>query len=258
MIPRQKKMLKTFFIVIGILWLAILTLDWVRLFIYQPGGQIQEYALSKLVKLIASFIVASFVWVYGRYAVCRKDHRLLLFIFSIIFLADIGFYLNNNIAGIILFAVAQLFFILRHLRGITSMHQRMPGKRNVVRIMAVLPVVALINYILIVTVFIPRSEHPLFGMVIGYSIFLCISVCAGFATLFIGILPRINAILVASGVCILYCGDVMVGLNLMLSADKALIISTSLTWTFYLPAIVLFSLSGLRWENEAISVASVE
>jgi len=254
MISQQKKLLRAFFIAVGTTWLAILALDWIRLLLYHPGGQVQEYALSKVIKLVASLIVAVFVWMHGKYAVGRKDHRLMIIIFTMIFLADIGFYLNNNIIGIILFAVAQVLFIIRHLRGIGSIHQRIPGKKNIVKIGVILPVVGFVNCILIGTVFIPRSAHPMFGIVIGYSFFLCISVCAGIATLFIGVLPRVNATLIAVAVGVLYCGDVMVGLNLMLTADKALIISTSLTWTFYLPAIVLFSLSGLQWKNEKTPV----
>ena len=52
MIPQQKKLLQAFLIAIGTTWLAILALDWVRLFLYHPGGQVQEYALSKIIKFI--------------------------------------------------------------------------------------------------------------------------------------------------------------------------------------------------------------
>ncbi|MCW8965953.1 MAG: hypothetical protein OQK82_04585, partial [Candidatus Pacearchaeota archaeon] len=187
----------------------------------------------------------------------RRDHRLLRVIFSVVFVADIGFFLNNNTIGIILFAIAQMLFISRHLKGVASLKRYHPAKTIQKMVLSAVSVIS-VNCILMVMVFIPRSDHPLFGLVAGYSFFLCASVFAGIASIFIGVFPRINAILIMIAVFVLYCGDVMVGLNLMLTSEKALIISTSLTWTFYLPAIVLFSLSGIRWKNDETKICFIK
>jgi hypothetical protein len=115
---------------------------------------------------------------------------------------------------------------------------------------AVFTGVALMNLLLLSILFFSHADHPMFLLIIGYSFFLCVSVCAGIATRFIRLLPAVNSRMVILAALVLYCGDVMVGLNLILPPGKGLIISTSLTWTFYLPAIVLYSLSGLRWNTK--------
>jgi hypothetical protein len=75
--PLNKKgLLVLYLTVISSIWLLILGLDWSRLLLFSTLNRIEEFALSKLAKLIASLCVILFVWSSGGFSLNKKDGYL--------------------------------------------------------------------------------------------------------------------------------------------------------------------------------------
>ncbi|MBN1760684.1 MAG: hypothetical protein JW863_20310 [Chitinispirillaceae bacterium] len=233
---------------IGCLWLVVQWLDWSRLLSFEATGRWEEYLLSRQIKLLLSVIVAVLVWTTGKAALSVRDRWLMRGAFSAIVGADVVFFLNNYYIGIGLFSLAQMVLIVRHVSGVAAMVQR-GWSGNVLRLLLAAGSIGIVNFVLLKLLFVPQAANPMFPMITGYSFFLCCSLWAGIASNITGCLPKVNTRMAAIGVGILYLGDLTVGLNLILPHAKSYVISTSLTWLFYLPSILLLALSGYRWER---------
>jgi len=231
---------------IGFGWLAIMWLDWSRLFQFSAGGQTEELLLSRSLKLCLSFTVSLLVWTCGSARLSVRDGMILSVVFAFFFIADIFFFLNNYIAGISAFTLAQICFIIRNSPGLSGLFAPGSAGKNILRLIMITSVVIVVNGAIVFFVFLPHAANPMFPIIVGYSFFLCCSLCAGLATSLTRHFPSVNTRLIILGVTLLYLGDLTVGLNIILPRSRGYIISTSLTWFFYLPALVMFALSGYR------------
>ena len=229
-------------------WLVVQWLDWSRLFSFAATGRWEEYLLSRQIKLLLSVIVAVLVGMTGREALSKRDRWLMCGVFGAVVAADVAFFLDNYQAGIGLFSLAQIVFIVRHATGVPAL-VRSGQRAKILWLSLAAIVIVLVNVVLIRVLFIRHADNSMFPFIIGYSILLCCSLWAGVTSGLTGSLPKVNSRLVALAVVVLYCGDLAVGLNIVLPHDRSYIISTSLTWFFYLPAIVLLALSGYRWRQ---------
>ena len=229
-------------------WLAIQWLDWSRLLSFEVTGRWEEYLLSRRIKLLLSATVTLLVWTTGRAALSDRDRRLMRGAFGAVVSADIAFFLNNYHIGIGVFSIAQVLLIIRNASGMMTLARR-GWSAKVARLLFVAVIVGVVDFLLLKVLFVPHAANPMFPVIAVYSLLLCCSLWAGIACAIIGFFPEVNSRLVAVGVGMLYLGDLTVGLNLILPHDTSYIISTSLTWFFYLPAITLLALSGYRWNE---------
>ncbi len=247
----KRRIVFGFLAAIGCAWLAVMYLDWSRLFYFAASGNVKEYFASRAIKLGLSLFVGLLVWTTGAAALAVRDRALLCCAFGFVFVADIAFFANNYFIGIGLFSCAQVLLIVRNATGIRAFFQSGSAKAKSWWLLLLAAVILAVNVGIIMTVFVRHAANPMFPIIIGYSFFLCISLYIGIATFLIGHFPRCSVNLIIGAVILLYAGDLTVGLNLILPPDRSQIISTSLTWMFYLPAITLLALSGYRWTEGA-------
>jgi hypothetical protein len=245
--PLVNKKIVVALALLGFGWLAVEWLDWSRLPGFAATGRWEEHLLSHVIKPVLSLIVALLVWIAGSDSLSTRDRRLMRLAFSAVVLADLFFLCNNNMAGIGMFLVVQLLLIFRNGKGIIPLLAKGFTGENM-WLLGIAAAVGGVNYLLIRFLFIPHSDNPVFPMIVGYSVFLCCSVWIGIAGNFTGYFPVANARMVAGGMILLYICDLTVGLNIILPHDRSYILSSSLTWFFYLPAITLLALSGYRWK----------
>ena len=154
--------------------------------------------------------------------------------FGAVVLADILFFLNNYIAGIAVFTLAQVVLIIRHGAGIGVL-LRQGWSGTMLRLLIVAVSIGSVNFLILKFLFVPHATNPMFPVIAGYSLFLCCSLWTGIAAGSTDSFPEINARYIAAGLAILYLGDLMVGLNLVAPHDCLLIISTSRYMVFLSP-----------------------
>ncbi|MCX7727226.1 MAG: hypothetical protein N2053_10315 [Chitinispirillaceae bacterium] len=248
---REKRLyIYGFLAIITILWFVILVFDWSRLFLYSTTLNAAESLISKSLKLLLSFIVALFVWIKkSNLCINPKDITFLRITFLLFFIAEIFFYIKNPYIGIGIFSLAQLIFTIRNSSGIVIFFKSKSFHKEIPKIILITLVVFLVSIVILWKVLLPNSSNPLLTIMIVYGFFLSISTLVGLLTPVIGYFPSVNSTLIAIGSILFYIGDITVGLNLLLPLGIGYIISSSLTWVFYLPAIVIFSLSGYKWKE---------
>ena len=248
MMARSRRIvISGFLVTIGIGWLVIMWLDWSRLFHFAATGRVDEFLLSRVIKLGLSFAVTLLVWTASGTGLSSRDRFLMRTVFALFSGADIAFFCAEYHAGIGIFALGQIVFIFRNAAGIPAVFSDARLTNKARRVVTTLIVTAVVHVVLMKLIFGPHTDNPMFGMIVGYSVLLCLSLNAGIITRITGYFPGFNSWLLVAGVVMLYFGDMTVGLNLILPHDRSYIISTSLTWFFYLPAILLFALSAFRW-----------
>ncbi len=80
-----------------------------------------------------------------------------------------------------------------------------------------------------------------------YGFLLSISLWAGLASCILKLLPLKNSKMAAAGMIFFYCCDVLVGLDTALEIGLPWLIANSFIWVFYIPALVLLSLSCYKY-----------
>lgn len=225
-------------------------LDWSRLLTFKETGLVEELLLSRRIKLGLSLVVALLVWITGKNGLSSRDRIFMNIVFAVFFVADILFYNLNYTIGIAVFSLAQTVFIIRNSAELKALFSKENIKKRLPQLCTIAGIVLAVNTLILLVIFLPHAKNPLFPIIVGYSVFLCCSLFIGLTTRLTNQFPNRNSWFIAIGISMLYVGDLMVGLNIILPRDQSYIISTSLTWFFYLPAIVLFALSGYNWEKD--------
>jgi len=94
------------------------------------------------------------------------------------------------------------------------------------------------------------SKSPLFLLITIYAVLLSISLWMALMSLHIKFFDVKNSFLIAIGMSFFFVADFLVGFNLSLEIGTQRIVTLYLTWVFYLPALLLLSLSSYRWKNK--------
>jgi hypothetical protein len=79
-----------------------------------------------------------------------------------------------------------------------------------------------------------------------YGLILSISLWAGIANFVLSLFPDKNSKVIAIAMVFFYLGDILVGLDGLLSSGPIWLIATSLIWVFYTPAITLLAISSYK------------
>jgi hypothetical protein len=206
-------------------------------------------------KLALSFFAMVLVFIQGQYRISNRDILLLKIIFILFFCAETVFFINNAMVGIIVFTAAQVILIIRNSTDIKSYVKSGLLKQNLRKWILIAVGILLINAIVLLIIYMRFDNNSLFPLVAVYSLILCCSVGAGFASRAIHFFPAKNINMITIGIILFYLGDITVGLNIIIDGGVRpieYICSTSLTWLFYLPSISLIALSGFRWERNVL------
>lgn len=235
-----------YLVIMGLVWVVMLYLDWSRL----CTGVIEEILLSRVLKVLLSMLAGMLVWFRGTNAVSDRDRTLLSLVFGVIVTADVAFQLGVPVVGIGLFTLAHLILIVRNSAGCTALPRHTAWKRyRRILIMVMVGLGAACGAI-ILFVFAPHAQNTILPQLFAaYSVVLIGSLLAAVIAVMVQSFPAWNARCIIGGVVIFTVGDILVGFNLTLPHERLYVITTSLTWFFYLPALVLLGLSGY-WGDE--------
>ncbi|CAB9524660.1 Inherit from bactNOG: Membrane [Seminavis robusta] len=227
---------------------GIYHVDWWRLVqdpIVVPLSMYTEGA-----KLTVAYLTALLAWRIDPMSCWDEtDFKALRIIYSLIAVADTCFIAQQPDAGILVFMIVQGLFIKRHLSGMTSISELTAQSPLVILVFGISAVLCAAN----ATFFwYPRTGgfNDLFIILSIYFCLKCTSLTATYAACLIGKFPLWNAQMTAVGMTMFFICDHTVTGNLLLSQDPTTtdapfyVVTSSLTWMFYGPALLLLSLSG--------------
>jgi hypothetical protein len=228
------------------------TLDWFQFITGIASFTRAEVPYVRATKVAVSFLCAFLVFIIGRDGFDRKDTTRLVMVYAAIAVGDIFLVFDINMAGMAVFAVAHVFFIirngwgLRHYLSTPSAKDRFWDIATAVLILAVAGC-ALGGF------FLPALGTSLmFYLLSAYSAFLAVSLWMAWAAVRIGYMPAGNAVLAAVGLTCFFVSDMLVGVHFSTQPGPMQAFCIYLTWIFYTPGLVLPALSGykLSWLND--------
>lgn len=141
-------------------------------------------------------------------------------------------------------------FIIRHFDGYNTPEGKAALQKHKVGLLTLYAATLTLCAASATVFWYPRTGfNDTFIILAIYFCFKCTSVLASFAAIVIGKMPRFNAILVATAMVSFFLCDHTVTGNLLLGQETEkvpYIVTSSLTWMFYGPALTLLALSGYR------------
>ena len=236
-----------FFIIIAmILFLfgGYTVLDW-----FQFSRKIADYKRPEIpyvrtTKVTVSFLAAILVFMIGKDGFNERDTIMLVIAYAVILIGDLFLVFDINLVGTAAFALSHVFFILRNGSGITMYIKDSSLINRLYDIVSFVVIIGIIVTVLRVF-FYPRLKgNPFFYVLLGYGLFLGVSLWTAWATLRIGFMPERNALLVAIGMTCFFISDLLVGVHFATEPGNTQLIARYTTWIFYTPALVFLALSG--------------
>lgn len=231
-------------LIIAVLSAIFLHLDWSR---YSSGIAIDPVFSdpSRLLKRAVSLICLIMVFTTGGNKLNAHDNRLMKVIFAGIFCGDMLLLFNINGAGIVLFFLVQILLCVRHLSGFRKWMRNGEGGRPVLTLILIAGSVAasvmVLHYLIFHPLFSGKGMYPL---IIAYSSVLGLSLLSALCVPFVGEFNPVNGIVIAAGMTMFFLCDCTVGVRMAADDPMVRTLATSLTWVFYMPALVLLALSG--------------
>lgn len=225
---------------------ACAVVDWSRLL--QTGDR-GVTTTSNALKVCICFLATLIAY---RADPAATDTRLYRLVFALIFAADVCFVTGLEPLGIVLFAVVQGLLTRRNMMGWRVAHL---GQHSA----GIFGVAATATGLLALTVagiYWVQGVTPLLIVICLYVSLLAASVTAAWMSRLIGRVRRANADLMTAGmVCFLLC-DITVAGNLVLPmSSTAYVVTSSLTWMLYTPALVLIAVSAWPSPTRLLAIA---
>ena len=252
MLKRKKISIRIIIIMIIFMSVGYISMDWLRFYNKPAEIEFLESPFSPYMKVFVSFLSFLIVWLIGRDFVEKSDAKRLKAAFTFIFIADFLFLLKFNLLGIAIFSLCQILLIYRNGFGLVDFFRKREWVKYKKNLVIYSVIALLIGIISLCFLFRPILKgNSLFYAFIVYAIFLCLSFWTAWVSHLINKLSRLNTYMIAAGMTLFVLCDLTVGLNLALSAiektaktEFVWMISSSLTWMFYTPALVFLALSG--------------
>ena len=236
-----------FFAIIAIiifLFGGYIVLDWFQFIRKIADYKHPEIPYVRATKVAVSFLAAILVFIIGKDGFNERDTIMLVIAYAIIFIGDLFLVFDINLIGIAVFASSHIFFILRNGSGIT---RYIKDGSSINRLYDIVSAVIIIGVVITVlwVFFYPRLEgNAFFYVLLGYGLFLGVSLWTAWAALRIGFMPGHNALLAAIGITCFFISDLLVGVHFATEPGDTQLIARYTTWIFYTPALVLIALSG--------------
>lgn len=223
------------------IWFVIL--DFTRFFNNNYSYDIFPSAILKRINVILSVAIA---WSVGKDGLNPQDSRLMKAALVFAFLGETAFLLYKMLFGICMFAVCQLLLIKRNSTGFWR-GLRYAGNKQKLALLSSAFIILLLPAAL---TGISRSATNIYSstiIVCIYGFLLSISLWAGLAGCILKLLPIKNSKMAAAGMLCFYCCDILVGLDAALEIGLPWLLANSFIWIFYIPALVLLSLSCYKY-----------
>jgi len=236
----------TLLFVILFLFGGYTTLDWYQFLTGTANFARPEIPYVRATKVAVSFISAILVFIIGRDGFNRGDTKRLVLAYAAIAIGDIFLVFDINMIGMLVFAVAHVFFIIRNGWGFKGY---LAHKSNINRgwdIASALVILAIAGGAM-GWFFLPAMGPSLmFYLLLVYSLFLGVSLWSAWAAVRIGFMPKFNAWLVAVGLTCFFVSDLLVGVHFATEPGRFQTCTIYITWLFYTPGLVLPALSGYK------------
>jgi hypothetical protein len=222
------------------------TLDWFQFMTGIANFAGPELPYVRATKVAVSFLSAILVFIVGRDGFDRKDTKRLILAYAAIAIGDIFLVFDINMVGMLVFAFAHVFFIIRNGWGLKSYLSVKLSKNKFRDIVTALVILAVAGGVM-GGFFLPvMGAGLMFYMLLGYSMFLGVSLWMAWAAVRIGYMPKGNAWLAAIGLTCFFISDLLVGVHFATVPGRDQTFAIYLTWIFYTPGLVLPALSGYK------------
>jgi hypothetical protein len=241
----------TLLLIILFLFGGYTTLDWYQFFTGTADFARPEIPYVRATKVAVSFISAILVFIICKDGFNRGDTKRLVLAYAAIAIGDIFLVFDINMVGMLVFAVAHVFFILRNGWGLKEYLAKKSRSNRAWDVLTALFILALAAGMM-VGYFLPTMGTGLmFYLLLVYSLFLGVSLWAAWAAVRIGFMPKANARLVAIGLSCFFVSDLLVGVHFATQPGSFQTCAIYITWLFYTPGLVLPALSGYRLDRKA-------
>lgn len=236
-----------FFSIMGIIIFLMggyLTLDWYQFFSGTYNIQQAEVPWVRATKVAVSFLSAIIVFIIGKDGFDRKDTRRLFLVYLVIFIGDIFLVLDIELVGTGVFALSHVFYIIRNGAGFSNYMRDGNRSHRFWDAASAVIILTVITLTMTLLYYPMDGGSVMFYAILGYSLFLGVSVWTAWTSLRIGYFPTANAILAGIGMSLFLASDLTVGIHFLTEPGKLQVFSIYLCWIFYTPALVLPALSG--------------
>jgi len=235
-----------FLFIILFLFGGFTTLDWYQFFTGTANFAHPEIPYVRATKVAVSFISAILVFLIGKDGFNRGDTRRLVLAYAAIAIGDIFLVFDINMIGMLVFAVAHVFFIIRNGWGLRNYLANKSTANRTWDILSSLLILAIAAGAM-GWFFLPAMGPGLmFYLLLVYSLFLGVSLWSAWAAVRIGFMPKANAWLVAIGLTCFFVSDLLVGVHFATEPGRFQTCAIYITWLFYTPGLVLPALSGYK------------
>jgi hypothetical protein len=243
-----------------LLLLVLVVADWVPL--VTGGAWPRARLIGDGAKLAFVLVVTLSVWGRRGRAADPADWRRLAVAFGVIAVGDVLFLLRLHVAGIGVFALAQVALLWRHGAAVAA-RLRTDGWRRHGRAVAAAAGGALLLIALgaaALAALAPGARAPGAGGAVGgarvgagaaYALVLAASLAAAWLAPRAGALPGARAVQAAVGMTLFFVCDLTVAAGQLLADPGARAVARAATFLAYAPALWLLALSGRGSWHEA-------
>ncbi|MDF2593492.1 MAG: YhhN-like protein [Clostridia bacterium] len=242
MSANKKLLIKS--IIMSIICISVFTivLDLSRLF---GPNHLSKTFNNDFIKRINVILAALLVWLTGKDSLDRRDAARMKFAFIAIGCAEVLFLLAKPAYAIGFFIVCQCILVFRHCTGLNSKLKRADFAQKLKLALIFFTLNILLFSVVIISYTMVDSSTLIF-MGALYGLVLNISLWVGIANFVLSLFPDKNSKIIAIAMVFFYLGDILVGLDGLLSSGPIWLIATSLIWVFYTPAITLLAISSYK------------
>lgn len=237
--------ISTVMLIIIALSIWFIILDFSRFFSLSYNYDIYPSGILKRINVV---LAVSIAWAVGKNGLNSKDSNRMKAALLFACLGEAAFALRERAIGICFFAICQIFLTIRNSTGLNvklAYANHVQKKRLLLSGLIILSLIVIIVFSILLRFQAQADSSAI--VVLLYGIVLSASLWSGLSCNILGLLPVINSKLTASGIICFYCCDILVGLDAVLEAGLPWLLANSFIWIFYIPALVLLSLSCYRY-----------
>ncbi|MGC8764462.1 MAG: hypothetical protein ACP5QT_01045 [Brevinematia bacterium] len=206
--------------------------------------------ISPIAKITISFLAMLIALLTGKNGISRSDTVMLYIAFPLTFIGDVfvttSIYWNDASIifklGGISFIFSVLVFTIRHSRYFSFLKKPTFFK--------ILPAIVFFLILTFMVVFFYKQllEKKLFILAIVYGSLVVLFIWAGIAAKFCKLFPKTNANLIFYGSIFFFLME-LTGQLFNLKVPFFTAAGFLLSWTFYVPALILIALSGYKFND---------
>ena len=212
-------------------------------------------AVGDAAKLAFVLLVALRVWRGRAAAVTDGDWRRLAVAFGVIVLGDLLLLLRLHVAGVVIFALAQVALLVRHGAGLPARLRADGWRRHGRALAAVVGGAVLLTALSAVALgalapaaLAPGASAPGGGLRLAvgaaYALILAASLAAAWLVPVAGVLPGGRAVQAAAGMTLFFLCDLTVAGGQILPDPALRAVARASTFVAYAPALWLLASSG--------------